>query len=207
MSGKSTYLIPSRPVTVEQEIKKSRFIATAGHASDKDAAMHFIESVRKEHPSAHHNCYAYIAGSPFDTTEIGFSDDGEVGGTAGKPMLSVLQHKGIGEIVAVVTRYFGGVRLGTGGLVRAYTSSVTLALDALPLKKLVAVREVGITVPYQYENAVRLAFDKFNIVIEDAVYTDEVVIKAAVPEDTLEELTDEIMNATRGGAQISVSDR
>ncbi|MEQ9619003.1 MAG: YigZ family protein [Deltaproteobacteria bacterium] len=205
MSRKSTYLIPSRTVTAEQEIKKSRFITTAGHASDKAAAMRFVESVRKEHPSAHHNCYAYIAGSPFDTTEIGFSDDGEVNGTAGKPILSVLQHKGIGEIVTVVTRYFGGIRLGTGGLVRAYTGSVTLALDVLPLKKLVTTKKAIITVPYQYENAVRLALDKFNIAIEEAVYTDEVLIEAGIPEDTLDKLADEIMNATRGAARIKIN--
>ena len=207
MSEKSTYLIPISTVRVEQEIKKSRFIAAAGHASDKNAAMRFIESVRNEHTSAHHNCYAYIAGSPYNTTEIGFSDDGEVGGTAGKPMLSVLRHKGIGEIVTVVTRYFGGIRLGTGGLVRAYTSSVILALDTLPLKKLTAKMEVDIKVPYQYENAVRLVLDKFNIAVEDALYTNEVLIVAYIPEDILDELSGDIMNSTRGGAEISDSDR
>ncbi len=206
MTEKSTYLIPSRTVTVEQEIKKSRFIATAGHAADKESALSFIESVRREHPSADHNCYAYIAGSPAGSAEIGFSDDGEVGGTAGKPILSVIQHKGIGEIVAVVTRYFGGVRLGAGGLVRAYTSSATLALDALPLKKLVAVRELSITVSYQHENAVRHALEKFNIVVDDAVYTNEVAIKARIPEDTVDELTSEIMNLTRGAANITVTE-
>lgn len=203
MTEKSTYLIPSRTVTVEQEINKSRFIATAGHAPDKKAAMSFIESVRAAHPTAHHNCYAYIAGNPSSSTEIGFSDDGEVGGTAGRPILSVLQHKEIGEIAVVVTRYFGGVRLGAGGLVRAYTSSATLALDALPLKKLVAVKEARITVSYQYENAVRLALEKFSIPVADAVYTEDVTISAQIPQDSEEELTGEIMNLTRGGAVIT----
>lgn len=205
MTEKSAYLIPARTVTAEREINKSRFVATAGHAPDKEAAARFIESVRRAHPSAHHNCYAYIAGNPSSTTEIGFSDDGEVGGTAGRPILSVLQHRGIGEIAVVVTRYFGGVKLGAGGLVRAYTSAAALALDALPLKRLVALKEARITVPYQHENAVRLALDKFNIVIDDAVYTEEVVISAHVPEDAADALTSEIMNLTRGAAVITVS--
>lgn len=204
MTDTSTYLIPARTVTVEQEISKSRFIATAGRAPDREAALSFIESVRRAHPAAHHNCYAYIAGNPSSTTDIGFSDDGEVGGTAGRPILSVLRHRGIGEIAAVVTRYFGGVRLGAGGLVRAYTSSATLALDTLPLKKLVAVRQAHITVPYQYENAVRLALEKFSIPVSDAVYTEEVTISAHIPEDSEEEIRGEIMNLTRGGAVITI---
>lgn len=203
MSEQSSYLVPSRRVTVEQEIKKSRFITTVAHAPDKESALKLIESVRAAHPSASHNCYAYVAGNPSSGAEIGFGDDGEVAGTAGKPMLSVLQHRNIGEVAVVVTRYFGGVRLGAGGLVRAYTSSVTSALDSLPLKKAEPMMDLSITVPYQYESAVRHVLEKSGIDVTDAIYTEEVKILARVPESSAGEITGEIMNATRGDAVVS----
>ena len=115
MSDKSPYLVPAERIETEQEIKKSRFIATVGHAADKESALHFIKEISAAHSGASHNTYAFIAGNPNGGAEVGFNDDGEIGGTAGKPILSVLQMRGIGDVVAVVTRYFGGTRLGTGG--------------------------------------------------------------------------------------------
>lgn len=115
MSDKSSYPVPAETIEAEQEIKKSRFIATVGHAPDKDSAVRFIEEISAKHSGASHNTYAFIAGNPNGGAEVGFNDDGEIGGTAGKPILTVLQMRGIGEVVAVVTRYFGGTRLGTGG--------------------------------------------------------------------------------------------
>jgi uncharacterized YigZ family protein len=203
MSEQSSYLVPSRSITVEQEIKKSRFITTVAHAPDKEAALKLIDTVSAAHPSASHNGYAYVAGNPSSGAEIGFGDDGEVAGTAGKPMLSVLQHRNIGEVVVVVTRYFGGVRLGAGGLVRAYTSSVTSALDELPLKKAEPMLELSVTIPYQYESAVRHVLEKSGIAVADATYTEEVKISAQVPESSAGDITGEIMNATRGEAVIS----
>jgi len=203
MSEQSSYLVPSRTVTVEQEIKKSRFITTVAHAPDKESALKLIEFVRAAHPSASHNCYAYVAGNPSSGAEIGFGDDGEVAGTAGKPMLSVLQHRNIGEVAVVVTRYFGGVRLGAGGLVRAYTSSVTSALDSLQLKKAEPMMVLTVTIPYQYESAVRHVLEKSGIAVTDAIYTEDVKILAQVPERSAGEVTGEIMNVTRGDAAVS----
>jgi len=205
MSEQSSYLVPSRSLTVEQEIKKSRFITTVAYAPDKDSALRLIESVRVAHPSASHNCYAYVAGNPSSGADIGFGDDGEVAGTAGKPMLSVLQHRNIGDVAVVVTRYFGGIRLGAGGLVRAYTSSVTSALDALPLKKAEPMTELTITIPYQYESAVRHVLEKSGIAVADAIYTEDVEISVQVPESSAGEITNEIMNVTRGEAVISLT--
>lgn len=125
------YLVPAASVVWEQEIKKSRFITYLAHTPDADAAKVFIEQVRAEYPDARHHCSAFVAGAPNDSQALGFSDDGEPTGTAGKPMLAVLQGAGIGEITAVVVRYFGGIKLGTGGLVRAYGSSVNGALAEL----------------------------------------------------------------------------
>ena len=202
MQKASSFQVPSKTITVEQEIKRSRFISTAGRAGNKKSAKEFINSVSEKYSDATHNCYAFVAGNPFSTTEIGFGDDREVSGTAGKPMLSVLQHKKIGEIVVVVSRYFGGTKLGTGGLVRAYSSSVQLALEKLPLVNCVVIKTVQISFDYQYENSVRQILNKFHIEIKDSIYKDKVDIKIEVPIDRLEELNTELQNSTSGKVAI-----
>ena len=115
-------------------IKKSRFITSVGHTQGAEASEAFLEKIRREFSDARHNCYAFNAGRGGETAFAGCSDDGEPKGTAGRPMLNVLVHSQIGEITVVVTRYFGGILLGTGGLVRAYQDSVKEALAKLPLK-------------------------------------------------------------------------
>jgi uncharacterized YigZ family protein len=202
MSEKSSYLIPSERIETEQEIKKSRFIATVGHAADKDSAIRFIEEISAKHKGASHNAYAFIAGNPNGGAEVGFNDDGEIGGTAGKPILSVLQMRGIGEVVAVVTRYFGGTRLGTGGLVRAYSGTITMALDEIKLKERVHLVEIKIVSGYEFENSIRLVLDKMAVTIKDALYSEEVIITADVPQSIANEIKSEIMNSTRGQATI-----
>jgi len=202
MPRDSSFQVPSKTITVEQDIKRSRFISTAGRAGNKKSAKEFINSVSEKYSDATHNCYAFVAGNPFSTTEIGFGDDREVSGTAGKPMLSVLQHKKIGEIVVVVSRYFGGTKLGTGGLVRAYSSSVQQALEKLPLEYCVAVKSVQISFDYQYENSVRQILNKFHVHIKDSAYSDNVVMKIGVAIDRFEELNIELQNSTSGKVAI-----
>jgi len=121
MNDSSRYSIPLRVHRVEESILRSRFITSVAHAPDAAAAHAFVQSIREEFPDATHHCWAFVAGPPASTTHIGMSDDGEPGGTAGRPMLTALLHGGAGEIVAVCTRYYGGVKLGTGGLSRAYS--------------------------------------------------------------------------------------
>ncbi len=111
-------------------------------AGDPESARRFIEEVRQEHRTATHNCWAYVAGPAGDSAFVGSSDDGEPSGTAGRPMLTALLYSGVGEIAAVVTRYFGGILLGTGGLVRAYQGAVKAGLKTLPTKPV----ETGIRV-------------------------------------------------------------
>jgi len=204
MQKDSSFQVPSKTIIVEQDIKRSRFISTAGRAGNKKSAKEFITSVSEKYSDATHNCYAFVAGNPFSTTEIGFGDDGEVSGTAGKPILNVIQHKKIGEIVVVVTRYFGGTKLGTGGLVRAYSSSVQLALEKLPLVNCVLVRTVQIIYDYQYENSIRQILNKYHVDIKDSAYSDNVVMKIGVPEDRLEELNTELQNSTSGNVAIVI---
>ncbi|MGL5948758.1 MAG: YigZ family protein [Aeromonas sp.] len=125
------YPIPAQAVELTDEIKKSRFITLLAHTPDVAAAKAWLQEVKRAHPSARHHCWAFVAGAPSDSQCYGFSDDGEPSGTAGKPMLAQLQGAGIGEISALVVRYYGGIQLGTGGLVKAYGGGVSAALKQL----------------------------------------------------------------------------
>lgn len=122
------YRIPKSAVDFSDEIKKSRFITYVQHTQGLDQAKAFWAEIKARHPNARHWCWATIAGNPKDSQQFGFSDDGEPSGTAGKPMLAALQVSGLGEVSAVTVRYYGGILLGTGGLVRAYGGGVQQAL-------------------------------------------------------------------------------
>ncbi|MCG7536186.1 YigZ family protein [Pseudoalteromonas sp. OOF1S-7] len=128
----SEYAIPSSSISHHEEIKKSTFIVHIAHTPTIADAKAFIRAINEQYPDARHNCWAHIAGAPGGSHVLGFSDDGEPNGTAGKPMLNVLLGSGLGEITAVTTRYFGGIKLGTGGLVRAYGGTLNNALSLLP---------------------------------------------------------------------------
>lgn len=130
-------------VRFEEDIKRSRFITSLARADSRERALAFVEAVRQEFPDARHNCWAYAVGKPGDTAQIGQSDDGEPHGTAGRPMLTQLLYGGVGEVVAVTTRYFGGIKLGTGGLTRAYQNGVKEALALLSsVQKTVSLRAI-----------------------------------------------------------------
>ncbi len=202
----SDYLVPADTIVVEQELKKSRFIASAGRASNKAEAAAFIQAVRQTFPDASHNCWAYIAGEPNNTVDIGMSDDGEPQGTAGKPMLNVLQHKNVGEVVVVVTRYFGGVKLGAGGLVRAYSGAVQAVMEELPLTKVVAVKEALLQFPYANESTVRRLLDSLQIEVTDTDYQEQVLMHINVPENQAEELEEKAVNQTHGEAMLRWQD-
>lgn len=128
-------LVPGAMHRCEETIKRSRFIVSVARAVSPQAARAFVERIRSEHAQANHNCWAFNAAAPGSSAFIGASDDGEPKGTAGRPMLSAILGSNIGEVVVVVTRYFGGVLLGTGGLVRAYQGMTQLGLHCLPTKK------------------------------------------------------------------------
>lgn len=146
--GSSPYLIPAAPIVWEQEIKKSRFIACLAHTPDIASARAWIGQLRDAHPQAGHHCWGFVAGMPGDSRVLGFSDDGEPSGTAGKPILAQLQGAGIGEVTAVVVRYFGGIKLGTGGLVRAYGGSVAAALATLSTREKCILGRLAIEADY-----------------------------------------------------------
>ncbi len=140
------YPVPAARHRVAQSIDRSRFICTVQRIASPEDAHAFLKEMSAEFPDATHNCWAFVAGPPGSTSRIGMSDAGEPHGTAGRPMLTVLLHSGVGDIAAIVTRYYGGTKLGTGGLVKAYGGAVQLALATLPLTERVDVVEAQILV-------------------------------------------------------------
>ncbi|HPQ96511.1 MAG: YigZ family protein [Thiothrix sp.] len=198
----SSYQIPAATVEHEQVIRKSRFITFIGHAPDARAAQDFIADIRTRYPDARHVCWAYIAGEPGNTTAISCSDDGEPGGTAGRPMLNVLQHGEVGEIVAVVVRYFGGIKLGAGGLVRAYSSSVSLAMKQLESCRRVAQASLMLVLPFALEDAVRRALQQQGAAIGGADYGQQLTLACTCAQERLETLTAALNALGRGQVQV-----
>ena len=198
MADSARYPIPSRVHRVDETIQRSRFITTAAHAPDAEAAQAFIQAIRDEFPDATHHCWAFVAGPPASTTHIGMSDDGEPHGTAGRPMLTSLLHGGVGEIVAVCTRYYGGVKLGTGGLARAYSGGVKLALETLPTDEKVTRVWLVVTVGYADVDGMQRLIDELDIVVENEEYGAEVQYVLGVPSPDEEVLRTSVGDLTRG---------
>ena len=196
------YLVPDLPsgsfFREEETVKRSRFIVTVGRAASPEAAHAFIEKIREEHSQATHNCWAFNAGEPGSTAQVGASDDGEPKGTAGRPMLTAVLHSGIGEVVVVVTRYFGGILLGTGGLVRAYQGSAQLGLEKVPTRaREVLIRcLVSMDTAYDgiFQNLLRAA--RGQIVTSD--YRFDASYEILVPEPEAEGLESGLARATAG---------
>jgi uncharacterized YigZ family protein len=204
MADSARYPIPSRVHRVDETIQRSRFITTAAHAPDAEAAQAFIQTIRDEFPDATHHCWALVAGPPASTTHIGMSDDGEPHGTAGRPMLTSLLHGGVGEIVAVCTRYYGGVKLGTGGLARAYSGGVKLALETLPTDEKVARVWLVVTVGYADVDGMQRLIDELDIVVENEEYGAEVQYVLGVPSPDEQVLRTSVGDLTRGKGRVEV---
>lgn len=151
------YLVPVEGVVVEQKVKKSLFICQLERCTTREEAAGFIDRIRKQHKGANHNCWAFIAGSPDDPSCHAMSDDGEPKGCAGRPMFNVLIHSGIGEVCAVVSRYFGGIKLGTGGMARAYSQTVQLGLEELQTERKIHYTSFNLVLPYSLQKKVEMA--------------------------------------------------
>ncbi|OLO04595.1 MULTISPECIES: YigZ family protein [Salinicola] len=163
-------LAPSERHVHAIEIEKSRFICWLCHAPDSAAFDTLLNEARATYPDASHHCSAFIAGAPGEQVAIGFSDDGEPGGTAGRPMFQALEGSGMGQVGAVVTRHFGGTKLGTGGLVRAYTQAVLKALETLPRRAFTERRAVAIQVDFSHEAETRRWLAEHDIPVASADY-------------------------------------
>jgi uncharacterized YigZ family protein len=196
------YPIPARVHRVQEVIRRSRFVTSLAWAPDADAAHAFVERVRREHPDATHHCWAFVAGPPGSTSSVGMSDAGEPHGTAGRPMLTALLHGGVGDIVAVCSRWYGGTKLGTGGLSRAYSGGVTLALETLPTEEKVPRVPVRVTVGYPWVDGLQRLLDEVEAVVTEEEYGAEVRYAVEVPEERVGELEGRVAELTSGEGRV-----
>lgn len=182
--------------------KKSRFIASVRLAESEEEALAFIEEVRKKYWDARHNCYAYSVGTNREYTRC--SDDGEPSGTAGRPMLDVILGEELYNVAVVVTRYFGGVLLGTGGLVRAYSRTVQEGLaNSCVIEKRRGV-SLQVTTDYSGIGKIQYLAGERNVPVLDAVYTDQVIMKLLVPDGEVERMKKAITEGTSGRAGLEI---
>jgi uncharacterized YigZ family protein len=203
MSASSRYPVPAGTRRIEQEISRSRFVTTVGRASTVEEAQAFIRAVADEFSGATHNCWAYGVGPPGDTGRIGMSDAGEPHGTAGRPMLNALLHAPVGDVVAVVTRYYGGTKLGTGGLVRAYGGGVQAALAALPKTERIEYVSLAVTVDYAKLTALQQLCGEHEAEILGQDFAEQVRITLRLPDGNAARFRAAVLDATRG--QVSIS--
>ncbi len=203
MTG-SRYPIPDGETSAEEEIKRSRFITTIGPAATVAEARAFIDGVSARFADANHNCWAYVVGPPGSSSQIGISDAGEPHGTAGRPMLNVLLHSGVGDIVAVVTRYFGGTLLGTGGLVRAYSGGVQLALQTLPLLEKRLWAEVSVVLDYSAVTPFQRLLSDYEAELLAQDFAADATFHLRLPEERLAAFTAQLVELTAGLALVEL---
>lgn len=202
----ASYLTIEGCASAEIEEKKSRFIAQIAHVETEEAALEFLSAIKAEHRMARHNVYAYILRGSGASDRIRYSDDGEPQKTAGLPTLQVLQHAELTDVIAVVTRYFGGTLLGTGGLVRAYTQATQAAIEAAILVTISRCIDISLTIPYQlYDQMVRIAADEQAKTIS-TIYTDTVHLVLRMLEGTQEPLLKKVRELCHGNEQIELSE-
>jgi uncharacterized YigZ family protein len=189
-----TYTLPA-PLSAELEIRKSRFIAHAIPVADRDAAMVELRRLRDEHPGATHVCWALLAGG-----QSGMSDDGEPSGTAGRPILEVLRHHDLDGVLAAVVRYYGGVKLGAGGLVRAYTDAIAAALLDAPRVERIAQVALIVEVSYADEAKVRRWIEAEAYGLVDSVYGMLVRMTVRLPVNAVDDARLALVDMTQGKA-------
>ena len=189
--------------TGEYEEKKSRFIAALRHVDSEQEALAFLAQVREANPMARHNVYAYILR---EDNRVRYSDDGEPQKTAGIPVLSVLEHAGLKDVACVVTRYFGGTLLGTGGLVRAYTKATQEAVAAARLVSYAPCRDLVICIGYAFFEPVSRFLAERGAQVLTSDFAADVTIEARVRAEEAADLEAALVNVTNGAADILVGD-
>ncbi|WCP67100.1 YigZ family protein [Vibrio tubiashii] len=197
------YLIPAQPTQFEEEIKKSVFITYLAHTPSIDLAKAFVEQIKNKHSDARHNCWGFVAGRPEDSMQWGFSDDGEPSGTAGKPILAQLSGSGVGEITAVVTRYSGGIKLGTGGLVKAYGGGVQQALKSLQTIEKKITTKLLLELDYGFMPIAQSLFPQFGAQEVSAEYSELVKMVIEIELRQVSDFTQTIIN--KSGAKVQVT--
>jgi len=197
------YLIPTQTHRVTTAVSNSRFLTTIGHVNTVDEAKAFLAAVRAEMPDANHHVYAYRVGFGNSVIE-GMSDDGEPSGTSGPPVLAVLRGSGIGDVIVVVTRYFGGTLLGTGGLVRAYGDAAREGLATLPTERKIEKQILGIELPYHYFEQVKRLIARHGGMLDEEDFAGDVTILASFPVDCVAGFSADLTELTAGSVQAIV---
>ena len=202
MPPSDRYPVPAAPHRVEQVILRSRFVTTIERVSTTEEAADFVRRMNAEFADATHNCWAYVVGAPGSTGRVGMSDAGEPHGTAGRPMLTVLLHAGVGDVAAVVTRYYGGTKLGTGGLVKAYSGSVQQALATLPTTDRVTWVPLAVTVDYAAVTVVQQLLAAHEAAVDAETYGEAAAYRVRVPESRVAAFRAAVLDATRGRGTV-----
>ena len=188
------YLVPTDFGEDEFYEKKSRFIGRVWPVETEEEALAKIQEMKKQHYDATHNCWAYI----IKDGAVRFSDDGEPGGTAGMPMLQVLQREGLYNVVCVVTRYFGGILLGAGGLVRAYTKGAKIAVDAAVKSMKRVWTALYVPIPYHFYERVKLEIAAFGGILRDTQFGMDVELEILMPEAQAQPFLDKLTDMSAG---------
>ncbi|MEQ5725563.1 IMPACT family protein [Providencia rettgeri] len=197
------YLIPAETISFTEEIKKSQFITYLAHTDGIEAAKDYIQSIKTQYPDARHHCWAFVAGRPDDSQKLGFSDDGEPTGTAGKPIMAQLLGSNLGEVTCVVVRYFGGIKLGTGGLVKAYGNGAQQALKILPTKTKVPQKIFNLVCDYSLINAIEQLLVQVNGTVLHSDYNETVSLQIAIPATLEQEVNDKLRDISRGALTLT----
>lgn len=188
--------------SAEESIEKSRFIGYAKPIKSEDEALSFIEQIKKKHWDATHNVPVYVLGEKYNIQR--YSDDGEPSGTAGVPILSMLKNEGLTDLVVVVTRYFGGVKLGTGGLVRAYTHTAKLGLEAAKVVDKVLYQFCRVELDYTLHGKVQnYLLGVEHLIIEETLFTDSVTLIICTLPEQLDMVIEKITDLTSGQANLT----
>ncbi len=192
MSGYKTIAAPAEDEFIE---RKSRFIGYIAPVTTEEEAVAFVESIRQRHREATHNCYAYVLR---EGQKSRFSDDGEPSGTAGRPILEVVQKEGLTDVAVVVTRYFGGVLLGAGGLVRAYTQGAKCAVDAAKPMMMCPALCLRLEVAYDFYGKLTYLLPKYHVIVKDTQFGEGVTVRLLLLEEKLAAFTCDLEELSAG---------
>ncbi|MBN1220478.1 MAG: YigZ family protein [Anaerolineae bacterium] len=195
------YPIPNGESTIELLVKNSRFIGRAGYTPSVYQAKVFIDRVKAKHPHCSHAVYAFAVGYGTTVTH-GMSDAGEPSGTAGRPALAVVKGSGLGDVTVVIVRYFGGTKLGTGGLVKAYTEATQLALAELSVTEKVERQTIQVTIPYNFYEHCRRLVETYHGQIDEEEFAVEVTLRLTFTVDDLPDFESALSELTSG--QVSI---
>lgn len=196
----TSYRVPRGPHRIQTEVARSRFIATVSRVETVEDARAFLASIRAEMPDASHHVYAFRVGFGGSTTE-GMSDDGEPSGTAGPPVLAVLRGTDIGDVIIVVTRYFGGTKLGTGGLVRAYSEAAHIAFNSLETELKIDKRLVGVEIDYRFLTPLKRLIPDYEGEIEDETFAERITLLIRMPAQHVAAFSTALLDLTAGQSE------